>query len=122
MIAGLEGDYERMCASINARLLTGASEEGQALITRDAARVPRDAGLRIITASLTHDPQPALERYHGPTLAVITPDADTPNDIHRLVPGVQHEMMDGTSHWMQLDRPEAFNRILDGFLARVDQS
>jgi pimeloyl-ACP methyl ester carboxylesterase len=122
MIAGLEGDYERMSEAINARLLKGASDEVRALIARDSARVPRSDALRLITASLRHDPLPALQRYRGPILAVITPDADTPNDIHHLVPDVQREMMDGTSHWMQLDKPEAFNRILDRFLERVDAS
>lgn len=120
MIAGLTADYERMSASINARLLAGAADDVRALIERDAARVPRDAGLRIIEASLTHDPRPALERYHGPKLAVTTADVDTPNDIQHLDPDVEHEVMRETSHWMQLDRPEAFNRILDRFLERVD--
>ena len=122
MIAGLEQDYERMSGAINARLLGGASDEVRALVARDSARVPRSDALRIITASLTHDPLPALERYRGPTLAVTTPDADTPDDIHHLVPGVQHETMDGTSHWMQLDKPEAFNRILDRFLDELEES
>jgi pimeloyl-ACP methyl ester carboxylesterase len=52
-------------------------------------------------------------------LAVVTPEPDTPNDIHRLVPHVPHEVMDGTSHWMQLDRPEGFNQILDRFLELI---
>ncbi|MGZ8438153.1 MAG: alpha/beta fold hydrolase [Candidatus Limnocylindrales bacterium] len=30
--------------------------------------------------------------------------------------------MDGTSHWMQLDKPEGFNRILDRFLERIEES
>jgi pimeloyl-ACP methyl ester carboxylesterase len=122
MIAGLEQDYERMSAAINARLLAGASDEVRALISRDSARVPRVDALRIITASLGHDPLPALQRYRGPVLAVTTPDADTPDDIQHLVPDVQHETMDGTSHWMQLDKPAAFNRVLDGFLERVEGS
>lgn len=121
MIAGLEQDYERMSQAINSRLLTGASDEVRALIERDAGRIGRDAALRVIKASLTHDPLPALERYPGPKLAVTTPEADTPADIHRLVSDVPHDMMDGTSHWMQLDRPEAFNELLDRFLDRVEQ-
>ena len=63
---------------------------------------------------------PALARYHGPMLAVVTPEADTPNDIHRLVPDVQHDVMDGTSHWMQLDDPEGFNRD-PGSIPRADR-
>lgn len=120
MIAGLEQDYERMSDAINTRLLRGASDEVRGLIARDSARVPRPDALRIISASLTHDPLPALEHYRGPKLAIVTPDADTPNDIHHLVPDVQREMMDDTSHWMQLDKPAAFNRILDAFLERID--
>jgi pimeloyl-ACP methyl ester carboxylesterase len=122
MIAGLEKDYERISTAINARLLVGTTDEVRAVIARDAARVPREVALRVIRASLTHDPMPALERYRGPRLAVITPEADTPNNIHRLVPDVEHEMMDGTSHWMQLDKPEHFDRILDRFLARIEAS
>ncbi|MGZ6315126.1 MAG: alpha/beta fold hydrolase [Candidatus Limnocylindrales bacterium] len=122
MIAGLEQDYERMSAAINVRLLSGATDGVRALIARDATRVQRDAALRIIEASLTYDPIPALERYRGPMLAVVTSEADTPNEIHRLFSNVPHDMMDGTSHWMQLDDPEGFNRILDRFLERIDES
>jgi pimeloyl-ACP methyl ester carboxylesterase len=119
MTAGMESDYGRMSAAINARLLTGAREAVRALVASDWARMPRDAGLRVIAASLTHDPVAALERYRGPKLAIVTPDADNPNDLHRLVADLPHETMDGTSHWMQLDRPDEFNRILDRFLERL---
>ena len=68
------------------------------------------------------DPMPALLGYRGPMLAVVTPEADTPNEIRRLVPRVQHDVMDGTSHWIQLDKPEGFNRILDRFLEQIEES
>jgi pimeloyl-ACP methyl ester carboxylesterase len=122
MVAGMRADYQRMSASINERLLKGATAEVRELIVRDAERIPRDDGLRIIEASLTHDPLPPLERYRGPTLAITTPDADTPNDIQHLATDVAHEEMAGTSHWMQLDKPDEFNRILDRFLAGLEES
>lgn len=109
-----------MSEAINARLLTGAKDDVRSLIARDAARVPREAGLQVIAASLANDPIPALERYRGLKLAVVTPDADTPNDLHRLVTNMPHLVMDGTSHWMQLDKPDEFNRIVDGFLEQVE--
>ena len=46
----------------------------------------------------------------------------TPNDIQRLAPDVAHEEMRGTSHWMQLDKPDEFNRILDRFLVGIEES
>ena len=84
--------------------------------------MPPDAGLRVIAASLAHDPIPALERFRGPKLAVVTPDADNPNDLHRLVADMPHAVMDGTSHWMHLDKPDEFNRIVDRFLEQVGAS
>jgi pimeloyl-ACP methyl ester carboxylesterase len=122
MVSGMQGDYERMSASINDRLLGGASKKVRELVIRDAARMPRHAGLRIIEASLSHDPVPALERYLGPKLAVTTADADTPDDIQRLAPDVAHQEMRGTSHWMQLDKPDEFNRIMDRFLVGIEES
>jgi pimeloyl-ACP methyl ester carboxylesterase len=111
-----------MSEAINARLLTGAGNDVRALVVSESARMPRDAGLLIIAASLTHDSIPALERYRGPKLAVVTPDADNPNDLHRLVSDLPHEVIEGTSHWMQLDRPDKFNGIVDRFLERVGAS
>ena len=59
---------------------------------------------------------PALRRYRGPKLAVITPETDKPYDLHKLAPDLSHRLIMGTSHWMQMDKPEEFNRILDEFL------
>lgn len=122
MIEGMGSDYVQMSEAINARLLTGAGSDVRALVVSESARMPRDAGLLIIAASLTHDSIPALERYRGPKLAVVTPDADNPNDLHRLVSDLPHEVIEGTSHWMQLDRPDKFNGIVDRFLERVGAS
>ena len=41
-------------------------------------------------------------------------------ELHELVPGVDHESVEGTSHWIQLDDPDRFNEILDRFLDQVD--
>ena len=122
MQAALEADYDKTSEQINARLLTGASDEVRAIVIRDARAVPRDAGLQIIRASFEYDPVPALQRYAGPKLAVTSPDATTPNDLHNLAGGITHEIMSGTSHWMELDKPDEFNRIVDRFLERIGGS
>jgi pimeloyl-ACP methyl ester carboxylesterase len=33
-----------------------------------------------------------------------------------------HLTVTGTGHWIQLDRPDEFNRILDDFLAQMERS
>ncbi len=63
------------------------------------------------------DPKPALAAYHGPALAVVTPTNDYPFSLHRLGAGMPHEVVKGTGHWIQLERPEEINRILAAFLA-----
>jgi len=70
------------------------------------------AGFR---ASLRFDPTTALLRYRGPALAVVTPANDAPFSLHR-VGRLPHRVVEGTGHWIQLDRPVEFARLLDGFL------
>ncbi|MEA2609343.1 MAG: hypothetical protein QOJ75_1586 [Chloroflexota bacterium] len=119
MMAAMQSDYEKTTASINARLMQGAKPEVQAVVARDFERIPQDAGLRVMRSSLEHDPLPALARYPGPKAAVTTPEADTPNDVHNLVPDMPHTEVAGTSHWIPMDKPDEFNRILDRFLGQI---
>ena len=51
-----------------------------------------------------------------------TPQEGPGQELHELVPGVEHETVEGTSHWIQLDEPDRFDDILDRFLERVDRS
>jgi pimeloyl-ACP methyl ester carboxylesterase len=75
--------------------------------------------LNIIAATVGYDALPALRRYPGPKLAVVTQHGDSPQDLHRLMPYFPHETIDRTSHWPHLDKPEEFNRLLDAFLADI---
>ena len=65
------------------------------------------------------DPDPALARYSGPKLSIVTPHNDTPSSLHRLGKGFPHHVVQDTGHWIQLDKPGEFNRILDKFLKQL---
>jgi pimeloyl-ACP methyl ester carboxylesterase len=80
---------------------------------RDTPRATVVAGLR---AAMRFDPASAFSRYRGPTLAVVTPPNDAPFSLHQ-VGRLPHRVVEGTGHWIQLDRPAEFGKILDGFLA-----
>jgi len=43
-----------------------------------------------------------------------------PNALSMQMPEVPHKIVEGTSHWIQMDKPEEFNRILDEFLETVE--
>jgi pimeloyl-ACP methyl ester carboxylesterase len=119
IMAAMESDYEASSASFTTRLLEAARPAVRAVVTRDSQRVSKDAALRIMRATFEHDPLPALARYPGPKLAVTTPAGDTPYDLHNLVADLPRIEIGGTSHWIQMDEPEDFNRIMDGFLEQA---
>jgi pimeloyl-ACP methyl ester carboxylesterase len=36
--------------------------------------------------------------------------------MHRVGTGLPHRVITGTGHWLHLDRPAEFNRIMEQFL------
>jgi pimeloyl-ACP methyl ester carboxylesterase len=72
-------------------------------------------------AVMQFNPNPVLGRYRGPTLSIVTPHNNEPFSLHRLGKGFPHRIVQGTGHWIQLDKPEEFNRLLDEFLAGVEK-
>ena len=81
-----------------------------------SARTSRDTVVGVLKATATFDPKPSLAAYRGPALAVITPSNNYSFSMHRLGAGMPHRVVEGTGHWLQLDKPEEMNRILDRFL------
>jgi len=120
IMTSMEADYEKVTSQFWNRLLTGARPEVLASVKSEMNSVPREAALSIIRATFAYDPVPALQRYPGPKLAITTPQADAPHELHKLVPDVSHEVITDTSHWPHMDRPEEFNRLLDGFITTVE--
>jgi pimeloyl-ACP methyl ester carboxylesterase len=62
------------------------------------------------------DPGPALARYQGPKLSIVTPHNDQTFSLHRLGKGFPYRMVQETGHWIHLDKPDEFNRMLEEFL------
>jgi pimeloyl-ACP methyl ester carboxylesterase len=119
IVASMEADYETVSEDYWKRLLTGARPEVETRVRSDMARVPNEASLAIIKALFDYDPVPALRAYRGPKLLIDTPQGDAPGSLHELFPEIRREVIPGTSHWPQLDKPEAFNEVLDAFLTQT---
>lgn len=121
IVAALQSDTGQQTIDAYVKtLLAGATPSTIATIDSGAHHLTAEQAQDITEGLLIYNPLPALTSYAGPTLA-ITGDAepDMPAALHRLKPAMQHQTMTGTSHWMQLDKPDAFNAILDGFLATI---
>jgi pimeloyl-ACP methyl ester carboxylesterase len=79
----------------------------------------RRAATELTCASLDYDARGALNRYPGPRLAIVTARNDEPLSLHNAVAGVRHVVIRGTGHWIHLDKPDEFHKVLDGFLSSL---
>ena len=122
VLRSLDQDYDGTMLSIWKRLLANATPATRRMVEGESDRMPEKVARKIIGATFEFDPAPGLEAYGGPRLTISTPQEGPMQELHQLVRGVDHETVDGTSHWIQLDAPDRFNEILDGFLARVDDA
>lgn len=84
----------------------------------DLRATPRESVVRGLHAVMAYDPKPALARLRVATLAVITPSNDFPYSMHKLGRGLPHRVIEGTGHWLQIERAAEFNAILDRFLGQ----
>ena len=120
IIGAMEADYETTSAGYWDRLTADATPQVLAKLRGDMGDLDPAAGLAIIKATFDFDPLPALRAYRGPKLAITTPRADAPHDLHNAVAGLRHRVISGTSHFLQMDRPDEFNAMLDEFLSAVE--
>lgn len=120
IIGAMEADYQNTSAGFWNQLSTGARPSVAEQLQRERNDLDDETGLAIIKATFAFDPLPALRRYRGPKLAIVTPRQNAPHDLHNAVADLPHRVIEGTSHFLQMDDPAAFNAILDEFLATVD--
>jgi pimeloyl-ACP methyl ester carboxylesterase len=99
--------------------IIGPNEELQERLLRDLDRTPREAVLGMLYALNRTDLSEAIRSYNGPKLSVVTPLNDFPFSLHRVDPDVERRVFTGTGHWLQLERPDAFNAILDEFASSI---
>jgi pimeloyl-ACP methyl ester carboxylesterase len=118
LFAGLDSNYD---ATIR-EYWTGIAGPNSAVRERllaDLRATPRQTVVPAFRAALQFDPDPSLARYRGPKVSIVTPYNDQPFSLHRLGKGFPHQVVPGTGHWIQLDKPDDFNRLMDEFLENV---
>jgi pimeloyl-ACP methyl ester carboxylesterase len=123
LTAALESPaYEATVRGHWRRITAGGNPTARRAVLRDLDATPRVTVIESFKALSVYDPLPALARYRGPKLSLITALNETPIGLHRLVPDLPYRLVPGTGHWIHMDRPEQFNRIMDAFLAAVARS
>ena len=122
IIASLESDkYDTVMEEYMKKLLLNAKPETNQLEREGMNKISKQSSLSMIKALFQYDPLPDLRKYNGPVLIVSRPGDEQPDSLHNAFPSIPYKVVEGTSHWIQLDKPEEFNRILDEFLNMVDK-
>jgi pimeloyl-ACP methyl ester carboxylesterase len=121
LLAGLASEaYAQTIGQYWKFLLTGSEGAVRERVMSDLRSTPKETVVGYFGALRDYDPLPALGGYGGPRLSVITPAGDAPFGLHNVDPGLPYTTVTGTGHWLQMDRPDEFNRILDEFLAETE--
>jgi pimeloyl-ACP methyl ester carboxylesterase len=123
IIASLESDqYDKVMDDYMKSLLVNAKPEVDSLVRKGSKKISKEASLIIIKDLFAYDPLPLLQRYPGPKLIVSTTrESEQPNALFKQLGDVPYKTIAGTSHWVQLDKPDEFNKILDEFIERVEK-
>jgi pimeloyl-ACP methyl ester carboxylesterase len=117
-VGGFEADYDRASRKYWTEI-GGSDSAVRRRLLADLEATPREAVVAVLRSVMRFDPDSSLARYHGPILSVVTPYNDQPFSLHRLGQGFPHTVVTGTGHWIQLNKPDAFNQIMDEFLEKI---
>jgi pimeloyl-ACP methyl ester carboxylesterase len=117
---GFEPDrFEETVRTWFLQLLTPASAETRTRVLETLARTQRAAYVGATDELFTFDPAGAIRCFGGPKALLSVLSLDGPLSLRHTVPELPCEFIDGVSHWLQLDRPEVVNEVLDRFLASI---
>jgi pimeloyl-ACP methyl ester carboxylesterase len=112
---GLESDYGNASQAYWTSIAGPDSAIRERLLS-DLKSTPKATVTRVLREVMKFDPDPALARYSGPKLSIVTPHNDMSFSLHRLGQGFPHQVVEGSGHWIQLDKPDVVNAALDEFL------
>lgn len=102
------------------QILVGGDRDAARWVLEDMRMTHEDAIPAALESASRYEPLPALAKYAGPKLAVVSELNSLPFSLHRLVPELPTRLMTGTGHWLMMDRPEVFNRLVDELLEETE--
>ncbi|MES1241920.1 MAG: alpha/beta hydrolase [Acidobacteriota bacterium] len=102
------------------QLVVGGDKDAGRWVLEDLRLTDENAIVGSMEGSLDYPALESLRKYPGPKLSVVSDMNSLPYSLHRLEPGLPARLMTGTGHWLMMDRPEAFNHIVDEFLDEVE--
>jgi len=102
------------------QLVVSGDPDASRWVLEDLRLTDENAVTGAIEDSMRYEPLPALARYPGPKLSIISDMNRLPYSLHNLLPDLPVRLMTGTGHWVMMDRPESFNRLMEEFVEEVE--
>lgn len=119
-LAALQAEPLRELEAYFRQLVVGGDRDAARWVLEDLRLTHEAAIPAAVAGSIEFDPLPALARYAGPRLAVISDMNSLPYSLHKLLPDLPVQLVRGTGHWLMMDRPEVFNLALDDFIDQLE--
>jgi pimeloyl-ACP methyl ester carboxylesterase len=113
------GTYEEFTRRWFEGILAKGSEPTKSAVMKSLRATPREVFVAATTGLYSFDTAGALAPYRGPRFHIASFLAGNPLAIEREFPGMPSRTIPNASHWLMMDRPSEFNRILDEFLATL---
>lgn len=123
IIASLQSDkYDTVMSDYNKKLLTNATPSTNKMVLEGFKKINKETSLKIIKSIFNFDAVADFKKYTGTKLIVDIAGMEAQTgSLHIAFPEVPYKTVSGTSHWIQLDKPEEFNKIVDEFLKVVEK-
>jgi pimeloyl-ACP methyl ester carboxylesterase len=118
-LATLRADPHAELTSYYRQLVVQAPPAAAARVLAGVRDTAEEAILGGIEAAFAYPPLPALDAYPGPKLSVVSDLNDLPVSLHKRRPDLPTRWIPHTGHWLQMDAPDAVNRILEELLGAL---
>lgn len=113
-------NYEEFTRRWFENILARGTDATKSAVMRSLRATPREVFVAAANSLYSFDPVAALTPYRGPRLHIASFLAEKPSAIHRSIEGMSVRIVPEASHWLMMDRPEEFNRLLDEFLKSLN--
>jgi len=119
-MAGFRGEAYADAAEAHwRRILLNADSVVTRAVIGSLKKTSKKVVVAALEATLTFDPAAVLKNYHGPMQTIVSGLPDNEMALHHAIPSLPHVAMPGTGHWLQMERPQEFNLLMDKFLDTI---
>ena len=114
--AAMRKDKNKFVRQWFAPILKGSPAEVQNAVFESEDNTPADVIANALDGLRHIDMVELVNAYRGPKLAIAAVDIESASSLHKQMPDLPVKAISGTGHWLMMDKPDAFNAILDSFL------